>query len=320
VYLARRMMVAENQKKRSLLSPIGSLSLLGMAQEVYNAASRSVQDLQRAFSPIPDDPHPLGRPTEKRIEDMIVTLPTSSIAASTIAPARRKAGETILGTFAGREAKTANKSLLRRAEEASKKGAGRGEILEKTGWMKGADGKWRFEISDEAMKIVPNIERAITKADARKPPLSRGKSYKAYPNGKVTFEASLDTIVKHNDLFSAYPSLKQIRIEATINPAATKVRGNISSGYGGMVQPVLTIEANNSKNLMKGVAHELQHVIQNIEKFAAGGKATDKWYKKLAGEVEANNVINRLGMSATARQKRPPWATQAVPTSQQIIK
>lgn len=59
-------------------------------------------------------------------------------------------GPGILGTFAGAGAKTANKAALEMAEALERGGADRAKIWNETGWFKGPDGKWRFEIDDSA--------------------------------------------------------------------------------------------------------------------------------------------------------------------------
>lgn len=58
-----------------------------------------------------------------------------------------------LGTFAGRMAKTANLKALAKAEKMDVAGRLKHEIMDQTGWFKDADGKWRFEISDDASRI-----------------------------------------------------------------------------------------------------------------------------------------------------------------------
>ena len=51
-------------------------------------------------------------------------------------------------TFAGKNASTANTGLLQKAKNMLEDGESREIVLKETGWFKGADGKWRFEIDD----------------------------------------------------------------------------------------------------------------------------------------------------------------------------
>lgn len=54
--------------------------------------------------------------------------------------------------FAGTGAKTADRAALSQAEKLTAAGADPRKIWKDTGWMKGGDGKWRFEIDDSAAK------------------------------------------------------------------------------------------------------------------------------------------------------------------------
>jgi len=54
--------------------------------------------------------------------------------------------------FAGTGAKTADRAALAQAEKLTAAGADPRKIWKDTGWMKGGDGKWRFEIDDSAAK------------------------------------------------------------------------------------------------------------------------------------------------------------------------
>jgi hypothetical protein len=54
--------------------------------------------------------------------------------------------------FAGITAKTADRAALAQAEKLTAAGADPRAIWRDTGWMKGGDGKWRFEIDDSAAK------------------------------------------------------------------------------------------------------------------------------------------------------------------------
>jgi hypothetical protein len=59
------------------------------------------------------------------------------------------------------------------------------------------------------------------------------------------------------------------------------------------------------ENANKTINHEVQHLIQNIENFAQGGSGKDKFYKNLAGEVEARAVEARHGLTPQQRLNTP---------------
>jgi len=59
-----------------------------------------------------------------------------------------------LATFAGESAETANLELLALAKAQTNEGVDPREIWESTGWFKGKDGEWRFEIDDSKASMV----------------------------------------------------------------------------------------------------------------------------------------------------------------------
>lgn len=56
-------------------------------------------------------------------------------------------------SYAGEKAENADKAALNTAKEMEKNGADAETIRQKTGWFRGADGKWRWEIDDSGMKL-----------------------------------------------------------------------------------------------------------------------------------------------------------------------
>ena len=58
-------------------------------------------------------------------------------------------------SFAGRNANRADQEALARAEEMERAGEDAEQIRQETGWFRGADGLWRFEIDDSTMEYDP---------------------------------------------------------------------------------------------------------------------------------------------------------------------
>lgn len=58
-------------------------------------------------------------------------------------------------SFAGRNANQADREALARAEEMEHSGADAEQIRRETGWFRGIDGLWRFEIDDSTMEYDP---------------------------------------------------------------------------------------------------------------------------------------------------------------------
>lgn len=58
-------------------------------------------------------------------------------------------------SFAGRNANRADQEALARAEEMERAGEDAEQIRQETGWFRGTDGLWRFEIDDSGMEYDP---------------------------------------------------------------------------------------------------------------------------------------------------------------------
>ena len=141
---------------------------------------------------------------------------------------------------AGLRARTANWATLQDAQRMANEGALQKEIYEKTGWRRGADGKWRFEIPDNLDKI-----------DIKK--LQGTKRY---------FE--LGEIYDNEKLYEAYPFLRKLPV------MKEKLDGN-QLGYS-EGHDLIVIDEDVDEWFTPGtIIHELQHIIQAYEGFASGG-------------------------------------------------
>ena len=141
---------------------------------------------------------------------------------------------------AGLRARTANWATLQDAQRMANEGALQKEIYEKTGWRRGADGKWRFEIPDNLDKI-----------DIKK--LQGTKRY---------FE--LGEIYDNEKLYEAYPFLRELPVmkeKLDVNQLG------YSEGHD-----LIVIDEDVDEWFTPGtIIHELQHIIQAYEGFASGG-------------------------------------------------
>lgn len=97
--------------------------------------------------------------------------------------------------FAGEKAEDADMSLLEKAKARIANGEDGETVRKETGWFKGYDGKWRFEISDYEAELIenPNLEAHVT-------------TDSSYYTGKLT------DILKHDKLFKSYPQLKDYTV------------------------------------------------------------------------------------------------------------
>ena len=179
-----------------------------------------------------------------------------------------------------------NLSIARNMEEAKKDAK---TIKLATGWERGADGKWRYEIPD--IEYVPSGDANWKKVLARQPWAKEleeladrifdeeklsGKEmtrfdelckendelYKTYKESDVKY---LDDYAPNDALYKAYPELKQTRVEFVNNP---------SLGWSGKYSRkdnTIFINGSSDFSYRSTLAHEIQHAIQDIEGFAEGG-------------------------------------------------
>lgn len=165
------------------------------------------------------------------------------------------------------------------AESMEKQGKSVEAIRLATGWERGADGQWRYEIPD--IQIKDGAFRVIEEADAARDAEQNALWERTdlpedeYVNQDIaiankyesqTLTTKLDEVVDAPELFRAYPQLKDLTVEfgelprlvgAYYDPAAKVVR--------------LGRRANIlQKQTRSDLAHEIQHAIQDIEGFARG--------------------------------------------------
>ena len=141
-------------------------------------------------------------------------------------------------SFAGENAQTANKELLTQAKSAVENGRDPEAIRQETGWFKGADSKWRFELDDSEITFkTKNIAQSIKGG------------------------AKLGDLINAEKLFNAYPGLKDVAVKESQSGTYYSPRTN-----------EIFFNTNESSNSIKGdLLHEVQHAIQRVENFATGG-------------------------------------------------
>lgn len=121
-----------------------------------------------------------------------------------------------------------------------------------TGWEKGVDGKWRYEMPDAKIKDTIDV--------------GGGNIFKRFEEDMLWTDGKLEDAVDAPKLFEAYPQLKNIKIhtDAVMNDMP-------SNGEYNPQTKTITIHADELKYLNSILNHEIQHVIQREEGFAHGG-------------------------------------------------
>ena len=172
-------------------------------------------------------------------------------------------------SFGGEKAKTADIGLLQKAETLEKDGASAEEIRKVTGWSRGLDNKWKFEIDD-------------SKAKYKEEKIRLGKA------------VNLNEVLEHEDLFKAYPDLKKVKVKEISNLDA---RGIYSPNF----DCIFINENLPTQEKLKSLIHEVQHAIQVREGFAVGESPDSENRNQSAGEIEADDVKARQSMSKEER-------------------
>lgn len=244
-----------------------------------------------------------------------------------------------------RTARMDNLSVARKMEEEKKNAKA---IKMATGWERGADGKWRYEMPDAKIKDTMDV--------------GGGHIVKRYDDDMLWNGGKLSDVIDAPELFKAYPHLKDVRIDtdAIMNDMPSNGEYNAKTN-------TITIHADELKYMNSILNHEIQHAIQSIEGFDRGGsprlvrgeikkrlaevtkqirqlraegkedeakaiveknrglynayQANDDYnsYKSLAGEVEARNVQERMNMTPEERRKTLAESTEDVARKDQIF-
>lgn len=142
-----------------------------------------------------------------------------------------------------------NLDVAKQMEEAKKDAKA---IKMATGWEKGVDGKWRYEMPDAKIKDTLDVGGGNI--------VKRNEEDMLWNGGKL--EKAIDA----PELFKLYPQLKDVRIntDAIMNDMP-------SNGEYNPQTKTITIHADELKYLNSILNHEIQHVIQHEEGFAHGG-------------------------------------------------
>ena len=142
-----------------------------------------------------------------------------------------------------------NLDVAKQMEEAKKDAK---IIKMATGWEKGVDGKWRYEMPDAKIKDTIDV--------------GGGNIVKRFEEDMLWNGGKLSKVIDAPELFKAYPQLKDVRIEtdAIMNDMP-------SNGEYNPQTKTITIHADELKYLNSILNHEIQHVIQHEEGFAHGG-------------------------------------------------
>lgn len=198
-------------------------------------------------------------------------------------------------SMAGPKAKTASSKNLALAEAMEEDGASREEIWRKTGWIRGADGQWRFEVDDSKAEFRPNGDaRLLGEPRYRRleeltdkwgdsfekggEPLTEAEEaemealQEEYSDRVWEKKYELQDFLKHDELYEAYPLLRHttLRFEK-LDPG---VKGKFDKRSNAIVLSD-SLFGKGPETLL----HEIQHIIQKYEGFQ-GGTSPEYWARR----------------------------------------
>lgn len=227
-----------------------------------------------------------------------------------------KEGDGVRYSFAGVNARSANLQQLQTAQEMAAHGVDNETIRKETGWFRGMDGKWRFEIDDSNMvyrkegdalfrKNHPEYAEhqtltenflfgTITEEEQRRLlelegiwGRERGRLSERVKNGN----AKLRDVLQHDALFEAYPQLGNIGV--TFADLPNGENASFNRGTNTIEISDRLVNAGESTLL-----HEIQHAIQKEEGFAKGANPA-YWERRI------NEGYDRRWAGAPLQQMMP---------------
>ena len=198
-------------------------------------------------------------------------------------------------SMAGPKAKTASSKSLALAEAMEEDGASREEIWRKTGWIRGADGLWRFEVDDSKAEFRPNGDaRLLSEPDYRRLEELTNKWGDSFEKGgeplteaeEAEMEAlqeeysdrvwekkyELQDFLKHDELYEAYPLLRHTTLRFE------KLDPGVKGKFDKRSNTIVLSDSLFGKG-PETLLHEIQHIIQKYEGFQ-GGTSPEYWARR----------------------------------------
>ncbi|RRV28908.1 hypothetical protein EGJ86_23540 [Pseudomonas sp. o96-267] len=185
-------------------------------------------------------------------------------------------------SFAGPEAETANHTLLSKAEQRLAAGDDAEAVRRDTGWFRGHDGAWRFEISDDKVTLqdyqyeageidghpVTRMDGSLGDHAVELNPVAAAQL--GYSTGIVT------GLMNHPELFAAYPELAKLNVTIEQSEGYSFSENGVFR-RGGASGDTIHIRCNPARggNPVRSLLHEVQHAVQKIEGFARGGSVSE---------------------------------------------
>ena len=172
-------------------------------------------------------------------------------------------------SYAGEHARTANSQTLGEAKGLELMGVDAETIRQETGWFRGRDGKWRFEVDDSTAQVADEIINYMT----------------------------LGELLPGAEIFKAYPEMKNISVvfqslDPGVNAQYNRQFDHIDVSYK---------LKNDPDGIKSAVLHEIQHAIQNREGFTKGS-TVGSWDKRIKAGFDSRKASD-IREAAEAERK-----------------
>lgn len=255
------------------------------------------------------------------LQERKVTTPGGETAAAT----QRRTGPPERYSYGGVNANTADQKTLARAQELQIQGEDDERVRKETGWHTGMEGKLRFEIDDSKMKYHRGGDAAFSRnhpgyaeyqklvdkmltgsAEAWKPEDQErlqeldktwGREYGRLSERVDRGSATLEDVIDHEELFQAYPQLRNVRVELKELPGNTQ-------GYFSPSENKIALDSKLRSAPEATIIHEIQHAIQKAEGFASG--ASPEYWQQHRDEAKEARIAD-IREEIARLEEQLPW-------------
>lgn len=255
------------------------------------------------------------------LQERKVTTPGSETAEAT----QRRTGPPERYSYGGVNANTADQKTLARAQELQMQGEDDERVRKETGWHTGMEGKLRFEIDDSKMKYHRGGDAAFSRnhpdyaeyqklvdkmltgsAEAWKPEDQErlqeldktwGREYGRLSERVESGNATLEDVIDHEELFQAYPQLRNVRVEFKELPGNTQ-------GYFSPSENKIALDSKLRSAPEATIIHEIQHAIQKAEGFASG--ASPEYWQQHRDEAKEARIAD-IREEIARLEEQLPW-------------
>lgn len=273
---------------------------------INGKAPQWVVDTYNALT-LPKDTLQGYEPTVGDATNFALGVGGGGLTASSIKPI-----EADLGMFLGRKAKGANLEKLSKAYTMTSQGVPREEIWKQTGWWQKPDGEWSWEISDDNFDLTSQawkeLEDSIGKQSYED---SYGWTSVGTSNGPTgSISGDVQNITEHPELYKNYqtnptpqeyqdftPQQKEDFVSGKsdiLNLGNAIVESGEGVNYGGSYNPSsgnINVRGVDRDTIRSVFLHELQHGVQNVEKWKGQGsnpEITSHMYNSLVKQAPEN--------------------------------